>query len=786
MGVFTIDGLASGLDTQNIIKQLMAIERRPLERLQSQKSDLQAKKDTWRDINTRLYNLYSRATDITLAANWAVKKADTSDANVLTVSAGSNAAAGAHTVSVSTLAKAHGVGSVTKTDPNAALGLTGSFSINGKSITVAASDSLNSIRDLINKTSGIGVTASVVQVSTGNYRMTITSTTTGAASKIKFRDGTTPTVTSANSAVVTATVTSAAYSGTYNVTVSQLATQAQSISSGTTITGSSTLTFALNGTTLGTQNVGATDTVDTLVTAINGNAALNTKLVASKDVSGKLLVKAKDTGANTLAITESGGISGLGTFTSTAGVDASYTIDGKAYTSTTNTDSTSIEGITFNLVGTSASAVAVTVSRSSGVLMDLGIINGTGGVVSELTPAQDATFTVDGLTVSRATNTVTDVLDGLTLTLKKEGTGASASVTVSQDLDKMVSTIKGFVDQYNSTIDFIKSKSSYDAKTKKADILFGDPSLNQLASDLRRDVTAMVPGLPNTLNSVSLVGITTGQFGTPDQDKLVLDETKLRDKLSTDLDGVARLFGAKLVNAALPANGGSVTASSTYLGDTVTYGADNVINGDSSATRWGSAGGGWQSGAVVSSASPESLTFNFTTAKTIDHLDLYTLTSVSGGPNNGVKDFRVVDVATGKELAKITGNTLDKVAVDFDAITTNSIRVEITGTNAADGYARVLEVEVDQKNYGAGSRVKDRAYGFTRSGTGIIAEKDKSYQSQLDKLDKSIAELDERLDVKEKSLRGQFERLETALGKLKNQSSWVSSQLQSLSTNYGR
>ncbi len=52
-----ISGIASGLDTETIIEQLMAIERRPLVLMQQRKNTLQQQRDAWRDINTRLNNL---------------------------------------------------------------------------------------------------------------------------------------------------------------------------------------------------------------------------------------------------------------------------------------------------------------------------------------------------------------------------------------------------------------------------------------------------------------------------------------------------------------------------------------------------------------------------------------------------------------------------------------------------------------------------------------------------------------------------------------------------------
>src|SRR4029079_12843209 len=106
MAGISLSGLSSGLDTQSIIDQLMAVDRAPETRMTLQQSALRARQSTLTDIGTRLRNLLTTAKDLGSISTWAdTQSLDVSDANKITATRLGGAAPGGHDVTVSTLAR---------------------------------------------------------------------------------------------------------------------------------------------------------------------------------------------------------------------------------------------------------------------------------------------------------------------------------------------------------------------------------------------------------------------------------------------------------------------------------------------------------------------------------------------------------------------------------------------------------------------------------------------------------------------------------------------------------
>ncbi len=168
--------------------------------------------------------------------------------------------------------------------------------------------------------------------------------------------------------------------------------------------------------------------------------------------------------------------------------------------------------------------------------------------------SQDAVYSVNGgAPKTAASNTVADGIAGLTLTLKATTT-SDVTITVGSpgpDSAKIQSKIQAFVDQYNSTLDFIKGKleekkvsnATTDADLKKG-ALNGDSALAGLLTSLRGALADMVSGRPAEMSYASQAGLSTG--ATTAEGALTLDS--IAGRLSSySTEGVAqRLDG--LVN----------------------------------------------------------------------------------------------------------------------------------------------------------------------------------------------------------------------------------------------
>lgn len=157
--------------------------------------------------------------------------------------------------------------------------------------------------------------------------------------------------------------------------------------------------------------------------------------------------------------------------------------------------------------------------------------------------AQEAEIIVDGITIKRPTNTLQNVIPGVTLNLKGTGT---TTVTIARDTARALAAVKGFIEQYNSAFDFIASQLAYNAETKTSGTLFGEVVLLQIQGRLRQLVASPVEGLPAELKMLSQLGITTGKIGAgvTATGKLELDEEKFLQALEANPEGVANLLKA--------------------------------------------------------------------------------------------------------------------------------------------------------------------------------------------------------------------------------------------------
>jgi len=166
------------------------------------------------------------------------------------------------------------------------------------------------------------------------------------------------------------------------------------------------------------------------------------------------------------------------------------------------------------------------------------------GFGADLQPAQNAQFTVNGMSVSRASNTnITDLIDGVTLNLSSDAEGKSARLSISASFDKAAGLMKTMVDKFNAAVTHLKDKLASTPKTG-ADgkttytrgPLSGDLGFSSLRLDminrLNRNITNS-----GSLKNLSEIGITF------DKDmKLTLDSSKFSDAVKNQTTDVTALL----------------------------------------------------------------------------------------------------------------------------------------------------------------------------------------------------------------------------------------------------
>ncbi|MBI3597941.1 MAG: flagellar filament capping protein FliD [Nitrospirae bacterium] len=160
---------------------------------------------------------------------------------------------------------------------------------------------------------------------------------------------------------------------------------------------------------------------------------------------------------------------------------------------------------------------------------------------TKITEAQapiDAEFILNGLTLTRSSNTITDAIDGVTLTLLKQTTAdAGVSINVTSNTAAVKGNIESFVASYNEVIKGLNSAQTFDSKTNKAAPLLGNTTAQAITNSFRLLPKGIVPDLDGPYRSLSDLGILAQQDGT-----LTIDSAKLNAALVKDPQAVGRVF----------------------------------------------------------------------------------------------------------------------------------------------------------------------------------------------------------------------------------------------------
>jgi flagellar hook-associated protein 2 len=331
---------------------------------------------------------------------------------------------------------------------------------------------------------------------------------------------------SADSDAVSFTTSTGAATGSYSVGVSSLAASQSvvtktSLASPTSTLGAGTLTFDVgswsgNVFTPGSASsvnvsVAATDTLEDIRDKINSSGA-GVKASIITDTSGSRLVMSSAT---------SGAANGFR-------VTATDTGDGN------NVDNAGLSSLAYN---PAASTAGTTLTQSGA----------------------NAVATINGVSVSSATNTFSDVLTGISFTVGKlTATDAPINVTVSQDNDTIKKAITDFATAYSDLSTLLKDDTKYDADTQTAGVLQGDGTAVSVLNQFRAALTSNVggAGLYATLSSIGLA--------VQSNNTLAVDDTKLTTALA-NLGDVKKLFS--YADLSSDANDGIATKLRTLADD---------------------------------------------------------------------------------------------------------------------------------------------------------------------------------------------------------------------------
>ncbi|MCX7278402.1 MAG: flagellar filament capping protein FliD [Burkholderiales bacterium] len=358
--------------------------------------------------------------------------------------------------------------------------------------------------------------AAVIQTQISDYSQvkSLVSTLSDAASKITLDSGWSSVKVSSSNSSVTASVTGYASATSFSVGVSQLA-KAQSIASTAVTAGAA---FGTAGTL--TLQTGTWQADNSFVA---GTASSVSVAVTATDTMAQIATKINDSGAGLIAtvLTDATG-DRLMLRSATTGAAAGFRVQ-VADSDGTNTDSAGLSKLGFDLAATTAYGMAANTYQA----------------------AQNAKATINGISVSSATNAFSGVIAGMTINASAVTT-SDAEVSSTIDKTALTTNIQAFVDAYNAVNKYLADATAYDDTTKKSGDLQGDSTAIGLRNSLR---SAMASGTgtsttngSGTYSRLSEIGISLGRDGN-----FTVDATKLGTALNTP-DNVKALFAQKNTN----------------------------------------------------------------------------------------------------------------------------------------------------------------------------------------------------------------------------------------------
>lgn len=437
--------------------------------------------------------------------------------------------------------------------------------------------------------------------------------------------------------------------------------------------------------------------------------------------------------------------------------------------------------------------------------------------------AQDATLTINNIAISSEKNTLTEAVEGVTLTLLKDA--SSATVTVATDTGAVTKNIESFVNSYNALVSGIKQLTKFDPTGKASGVLLGDTITRSIESRINAVLGAPVDQLNGPYSILAEIGITRNTDGT-----LALSGAKLQEALTTNFDAVAGLFVAQgkpsdsLIKFVESTSSTKIGAYSVGVTQLATRG---VINGNGTAALADNGAGSFTVPFVIDADNDtfkieidgigsDTITLTQGSYTTTAALVAELQTRINGDTtlkNNGITATVSFDAANDRLV--ITSDRYGSAsAVEFTAVDTNTeaefgFAVALAGTAGVDtvgtintvsatgsgrfltgtGDATGLRLEVlGGDTGGRGTVTFTRGYAdqlitliddFLKS-DGTLDTRLEGIQQTIDGITADREALSRRLEALEARLLAQFNAMDALISQLSTTSNFLTQQLASL------
>ncbi len=435
--------------------------------------------------------------------------------------------------------------------------------------------------------------------------------------------------------------------------------------------------------------------------------------------------------------------------------------------------------------------------------------------LAQTAAGQNAEMTIDGIEISKPSNSVTDVITGVTLNLLKTNPTQSTPIIVARDSAAVTTSINAFVKAYNDISQTLRDAAAYNPATRQAAVLNGEASVRTIGAQVRGVMTASIAGGGSVFSRLSEIGVTLQKDGL-----LQVDSTKLNKAMTSNFDDIGSLFAAA---------GKSTDSLVSYVSaNNKTKPGSYDVNISQLATK-----GATQATAPAGldiTADNNSLTVMLNGLSATIKLDIATydthadLAAAIQSKINGVPAFSGAGSAvsvTHSDLGvlNITSNKFGSasgVNITETGIGPNNLKFDTSGANVtpgldvagtinglgASGNGQLLTSLAGGPSEGLGITVsggvpgphgkinysQGYAYQFDKMITsmldtgGVLASRTEGLTASIKALTKSQQDMTSRLAGLEKRYRAQFTALDLTVSKMSTTSNFLSQQLAQISS----
>lgn len=603
-GTVNIGGLSSGVQWNDLVDTtIKALEARSVTPITDRITTRSNQKDAWTKLQKLVETLNTNARALRRTGfggfSASVPTSPSTSRTLLSATATSNATAGRSRVEVLQLAETAKLAGRSIADTTAARGITGDFAVNGTSIAVAATDTLEDIRTKINDANA-GVTATIVNEggtagrlvvtanSAGSTGATITDGTGGVARDLGFLDTRSKPISSATISAAAA-MGMAVFPQPAQIRVGDVIVTAD-LANESLASIAAKINAAAGSASVESEQYGSETryrlVVDGNVSAVSGDPNSQAIIDAlgfaagSAGVVRQTVQSAVYTDSNDATVTAASSLAGLKVGGTSANLAVGDAInirgtrgDGTAVTiglvvgasDTMQTlldrinDATSGFGagtrsasaalgsdgqirLTDNTGGASRLSLNMSITRADGTTGSLGAT--TTSVVGrsrELQSGQDAIIRVDGREITRSSNTISDAITGVTLNLLTAEPGTAIDVTVDRDVKGATDAVKAFRDSYNEIRAFFDEQRATDAP------LYADSTLRRVVDSFTQALRTQASGNATYDSSVS-AGLLLDRNGL-----LTFNEETFKTAMANAPGEVETLFGMTGIGTAFVA-----------------------------------------------------------------------------------------------------------------------------------------------------------------------------------------------------------------------------------------